>query len=118
MPRTARPPLRTQAGQATVELVALIPFLILVALLLWQLVVAGHAAWAGGAAARAAARANAVGADPERAARALLPRRLRDGLEVETDEEGEVEVEVPVPAVLVRGRLTTVTARAQFEPQG
>ncbi|MEA2226926.1 MAG: hypothetical protein QOF04_556, partial [Solirubrobacteraceae bacterium] len=48
-----------ERGQATVELVALLPLLMLVALAAWQGVVAGQAIWLSGSAARAAARAEA-----------------------------------------------------------
>jgi Flp pilus assembly protein TadG len=92
---------RGQEGQAAVEFVALLPILALIGLLLWQLVVAGQAVWLAGGAARAAARARAVGADGVAAARAALPSRLERG----------------VPWVVGRRPLTTITARARFEPQ-
>jgi pilus assembly protein CpaE len=53
-----------QRGQATVEAVATLPFVVLVVLVCWQLAVAGQALWLSGAAARAAARAQALGHDP------------------------------------------------------
>jgi hypothetical protein len=53
--------LRSTRGQASVELVALLPLLALNALALWQGVVAAQAAWLAGGAARAAARAQALG---------------------------------------------------------
>ncbi|HEV2812163.1 MAG TPA: TadE/TadG family type IV pilus assembly protein [Solirubrobacteraceae bacterium] len=109
--------LRSAAGQGSVELVVLLPVIALIALGVWQVAIAGHAVWAAGAAARAAARAEAVGGDAERAARRLLPRRVRSGAEVSAKEDGEVRVEVPIPAVAVGGSLFTTTARARFEPQ-
>ncbi|HVW18454.1 MAG TPA: hypothetical protein VHB30_09410, partial [Solirubrobacteraceae bacterium] len=48
-------------GQASVELVALLPIVLLVGAALWQAVVAGQAIWLSGGAARAAARAAAIG---------------------------------------------------------
>jgi hypothetical protein len=105
-------------GQATVELVAVLPFVALLAALLWQAAVAGQAAWLAGSAARAAARANAVGGDPAAAARGVLPRVLEHGLRVRARSDGSVDVAVPVPVVVGHGRLTTVDARARFEPQG
>jgi hypothetical protein len=108
---------RSERGQATVELVALLPVLALLGLALWQAVVAGQAQWLAGAAARAAARASAVGADPAAAARAALPPALEHRLRVRPGDAGEVRVAVAVPAVLVGGRLTTVTAHAAFPPQ-
>ena len=121
-PRSARPalspgPPRSARGQATVELVVLLPVIVAIALGVWQVAVAGHAVWAAGAAARAAARAEAVGGDPARAARRLLPRRVRDAARVRAAKGGEVRVEVPIPAVLGGGALFTTTARARFEPQ-
>jgi hypothetical protein len=65
-----------QDGQAAVELVAVLPFVALLAMVLWQLAVAGQAGWLVGGAARAAARAHAVGGDAADAARAVLPPRL------------------------------------------
>ena len=64
---------RCERGQASVELVAMVPFVLLVGAVVWQLALAGHAAWAGANAARVAARAEAVGRDGERAARSALP---------------------------------------------
>ena len=95
------PRIRSQAGQASVELVAALPFVLLVGLVLWQLALAGQAAWLCANAARVAARAQAVGRDARAAARSALPAGLRDGLRVDRDPEGRVRVRVPVP-VLVR----------------
>jgi hypothetical protein len=118
-PRAARrgASLRSTRGQATVELVALLPVIVVIALAVWQVAVAGHAVWAAGAAARAAARAEAVGGSAERVARRLLPRRVRGRARVRAEEGGEVRVEVPIPAVVGGGALFTTTARARFEPQ-
>ena len=82
----------SEAGQATVELVALLPLLVVVLAGAWQAVLAGQAAWAAGAAARAAARAHAVGTDPTRAARTHLPGSLERGLRVTAGSDGDVEV--------------------------
>jgi hypothetical protein len=108
---------RGQRGQATVELVALLPVLVLVALLLWQAVVAGQAVWLTGAAARAGARAAAIGADPAVAARGALPPRLEHGLRVRPADDGGVAVSVRIPSVLTAGALATTTARARFVDQ-
>jgi Flp pilus assembly protein TadG len=104
-------------GQAAVELVALLPLLGLLAAGAWQLAVAGHAAWAVDAAARAAARAAATGGDARAAARAALPERLEDGLRVAADRDGGVRVGIRVPAVLGLRVLGTVSANAHFRPQ-
>src|SRR5437763_11737599 len=87
------------AGQATVETVALLPLLAVVAGLAWQALVAGQAVWLAGGAARAAARAVAIGADGAAAARGSLPAGLRAGVRVRADGDG-VRVAVPVPLVL------------------
>ena len=107
-----------QRGQATVELVALLPLVVLLGALLWQAVVAGQAMWLSGAAARAAARAAAVGGDAEAAARGALPRRLEEGLRVRAAGDGGVRVAVRIPSVLTSGSLTTVESRAAFPSQG
>jgi hypothetical protein len=105
-----------EEGQASVELAALLPLVVLVAALLWQAVVAGQALWLSGSAARAAARAAAVGGDADAAARAALPPRLEDGLRVRAVGDG-VRVAVRVPSVLTSGALTTVESRAAFPRQ-
>ena len=110
--------LRCEGGQAAVELVAALPFIVLLTAVLWQAAVAGQAAWLASSAARAAARAQAVGGDAAAAARGVLPTRLERGLRVRGRADGSVSVTVPVPLITGRGRLTTVGARARFEPQG
>lgn len=107
---------RGEAGQASVELVAILPLVVLLAALLWQAVVAGQALWLSTAAARAAARAAAVGADANAAARSTLPGSLRPGLHVHAD-HGAIRVELAIPSVLTHGALTTVESRASFPEQ-
>ena len=51
-----------QQGQAAVELVAVLPVLVALFFGLWQVALLGHASWSAAAAARAAARAHALGA--------------------------------------------------------
>jgi hypothetical protein len=109
---------RGQHGQASVETVALLPLVVLVGALLWQAVVAGQALWLSGAAARAAARATAVGGDAEAAARGALPRRLEHGLRVRPAGDGAgVRVAVRIPSVLTAGSIATVQSRAAFPEQ-
>lgn len=108
---------RAESGQASVEFVALLPLLAVLAALAWQAVVAGQAVWLSGAAARSAARASALGADATGAARGRLPGSLGDGIDVDEGDPGEVTVRVRVPAVLGDVRLGTVTARARFASQ-
>jgi hypothetical protein len=101
-------------GQASVELVALLPLLVLLLLGLVQAVLAGHAAWSATTAARAGARAAAVGRDPAVAVRRSAPvggsaaRVVRDG--------DTVRVRLPVPSVLPLS-LGTVQGSAHLESQ-
>ena len=106
-----------ESGQAAVELVAVLPFVALLALVLWQLAVAGQTAWLAGAAARAAARAQAVRGDPRAAARGVLPARLEHDLRVRAKADGAVSVGIGVPAVVGPGHLTTIESEARFQPQ-
>jgi len=111
------PPNAPERGQATVEVVALLPLLVLLAMLLWQAAVAGQAIWLSGAAARAAARADAIGGDPAAAARVALPPRLERGLRVRSRGDEGVAVTLRIPAVLTDGAVASTTARARFLPQ-
>ncbi len=116
MPVTVRS--TAERGQASVELVALLPLIAVLAGLVWQAVVAGQAVWLAGSAARAAARASAVGADASAAARRVLPGRLERGLVVDRVASGTgVRVAIAVPAVVGAGRVTTVIARAHLQDQ-
>jgi hypothetical protein len=95
---------RSEQGQASVELVAALPFVLLVGALVWQCALAGHTAWMAAHAARAGARAEIVDGDVRRAVRAALPKGLEHGLEVER-RDGRVRVSVEVPLLLHRWRL-------------
>jgi hypothetical protein len=106
----------SQRGQAAVELVALLPLVALVAAALLQAALAGHAMWAAAQAARAGARAAAVGADPRTAVRAALPARLAHGVRVRRGSTGEVRVAVRIPSVAGL-RLGAVEQRARFAAQ-
>lgn len=106
-----------QEGQAGVELVVLLPLVVTVVALMWQLAIAGHATWAAAAAARAAARAHALGLDPPAAARSHLSVTLERGLRVRSRADGTVEVGVRVPGVLGVAGLGRALASARFAPQ-
>jgi hypothetical protein len=95
MPRWRRIP---HGGQASVELVAIVPALLIGVLIAAQLGLVGWALWSAGAAARAGARAAHVGGDVEAAARSALPSPLRDGASV--SDRDEVGVRVRVPALV------------------
>jgi hypothetical protein len=109
-------PPRDVAGQASVETVAILPLVALVAALVWQGVLVGQAAWLAGAAARGAARAQALDGDPRAAARAALPKRLRSGLAVRAGEK-DVRVRVRVPALVGGGTVLAVSACAHLQEQ-
>ncbi|MDA0141957.1 hypothetical protein [Solirubrobacter deserti] len=95
----------------------MLPLVIVVVALAWQAVLAAQAVWHARVAARAAARAHAVGADAERAARGHLPSGLERGLRVTTREGGDVRVSIRVPAILPSLGLGRVGATSHFRPQ-
>ena len=109
----------SERGQASVELLGTLPVALLVALVSWQLVLAGQATWLAGNAARVAARAKAVGGDPADAARSALPSYLRRDLEVTGNRgDGSVRVRVHVPLLLRRwGSPLRIGASAAMESQ-
>jgi hypothetical protein len=119
--RPAQPRLPHRAshdgGQAATELVAILPLLALLAALLWQIALVGHATWAAGAAAGAAARAHAVGRDAAAAGRARLPRDLRAGLRVRERSDGSVHVAVPIPSLAPGLSLGRASATAHYPAQ-
>ena len=92
-----------EQGQATVELLGVVPALLAIGLVVWQLILVGHTAWVSAHAARAAARADLVGEDAAEAAGSVLPRGLGPGVEVETDGAGRARVQVPVPLSTAAG---------------
>ena len=107
-----------QSGQAAVELVAVLPVLVALLAGVWQAALLGHASWSAGAAARAAARAAALGFDPRAAARAHLPGDFERGLRVrESERGGEVTVTIRVPSVIGGGRVARVSATSAFAAQ-
>jgi hypothetical protein len=77
--------------------VGVLPAIACAALVVWQLVLAGHAAWLCATAASAGARAAVVGRDPEPAVRAALPDRLERDLRVELTDARAVRVRLRVP---------------------
>jgi pilus assembly protein CpaE len=85
-----------ERGQASVELIGVLPAALLLVAIGWQLLLAGQATWLAANAARVAARAQAVGADPDAAARSSLPSHLKRHLEVDGG-GGEVRVRLRVP---------------------
>jgi hypothetical protein len=100
-------------GQATVELVAILPVLGLILVLAWQALVAGQTWWLAGAAAREAARASALGSDPTAAARRVLPSAHAS----RTGDDGTIRIRAAIPPVIAGLRFGSVTVHARMEPQ-
>lgn len=96
--RTASSAGHREAGTASVELIAVIPFLLLAVLVAAQIAAVGEALWSAAVAARVGARAALVGSDPSAAARRALPPSLRQGARVRA--AGGVVVRVRVPRLL------------------
>jgi hypothetical protein len=98
-PRPAGAGLGDPRAQASVELVAALPALILAGLVALQLLVAGYALTLADGAAEAGAAALAAGRPAEPAVRAALPGWARDrvGLKVAG---GRVRVRLDVPALV------------------
>jgi pilus assembly protein CpaE len=90
---------RGDAGQATLETVAILPLTLFVALVFWQLGVFGMSLVWSGHAAGAAARAVSVHGDPAAAARQAIPGGLRDDLAVSVSGDVlTVRLKVPIVA--------------------
>jgi hypothetical protein len=103
-------------GQASVELVAVLPALAVCLVIAAQTVAVGWALWSAGNAARAGARAEEVGGHAEAAARRTLPSALRHGAEIHTGDG--VRVRVRVPALLPGVTLPSVTAASTLDGDG
>jgi hypothetical protein len=82
----------------------MLPVVLIVGAVAWQLAIAGHTTWLTANAARAAARADTVGRSAGAAARSALPGSLEDDLEVKRLKDGGVRVSVRVPLLLRRWR--------------
>jgi hypothetical protein len=103
-----------ESGQASAELVAIVPALLVAVLVAAQLGIVGWALWSAGTAARAGARAAHVGGDAEEAARSALPLPLRHDARVSGDEE--IEVRVRAPALLPGLPSVPLEARTALGP--
>lgn len=91
--------LRGEGGQATLELLGLLPVLLAVALAATQLLAVGYSTVLAGNAAEAAALALAGGGDPRAGAREALPGWSRAHARVLVS-GGRVEVRLRPPALL------------------
>ncbi|MBI4898211.1 MAG: hypothetical protein HY827_07570 [Actinobacteria bacterium] len=105
---------RRSHGQALVELIAVVPFVIVFGLLCCQALMAGSAYVYADNAAHAAALAEQLGRDGRRAARDSLPGWSRGGVRVRSD-HGRVDVWLTPRAVLPPlSRFLTVHSRAFY----
>jgi len=111
-------PIRSELGQASVELVAVVPFVLLCAAIAWQLALAGQTTWLCANAARVAARAQAVGRDARAAARSALPEPFRRGLEVSHTRGDAVRVRVQMPFLLKTWRTPIRVSASAGLPRG
>lgn len=114
MPSGDRGAAHGEEGTASVELVAVVPFLLLAILVAAQIALAGQALWSASVAARAGARAALVGGDVAAAARASLPPSMRAAMRVE--EEDGVAVKVGVPRLIPPLPRLRVEAHSGLEP--
>jgi hypothetical protein len=102
-----------ERGQATVELVAALPALLMAALVALQLLMVGYAMTLADGAAEAGALALASGASAADGARAALPGWAEDDVSVEV-EGGKVLVRLrpPSPLAVLSERLTVSSSAA------
>jgi TadE-like protein len=107
--------LSCQRGQASVELLGMLPLLLLGALLVWQLLLAGYAVSSAENAARNASRAEGLGQDGERAARESLSFGLERGSTVEIEgDRATVHVRIPIVAPGIDSEDLTVSRDAEL----
>ena len=114
---TANSSSHRETGTASVELIAVVPFLLLAVLAAAQIALAGQALWSASVAARAGARAALVGGDPAGVARRALPVAMRSGSRVDDSDEG-ISVRVPVPSLFPRLPRVSVGASSSLERAG
>ena len=118
IPPACRSAPSSSPGQASVELIAVLPLLALLLAALWQLALVGYAEWGVSAAARAAARAEAVGGDPVAAARSHLRGSAPPGsARGSARRRVHVRVAVRIPTLPGVPGLGHARATGHFEPQ-
>lgn len=106
---------RDERGQVAVELVGMLPWLLISALIAWQLLLAAYTAVSVGNAARTASRVASRGGDAQEAGRLALPGILENSASVEEDGE-EISVQAGVPILIpgIDSDRITITKRAVF----
>jgi hypothetical protein len=102
-----------EEGTASVELIAVVPFLLLAVFVAAQVGAVGESLWSAEIAARAGARAALVGGDPNATARRALPTVLRG--EARVTDAGDVGVRVGVPRILPLTPPLTVEAESRLD---
>lgn len=90
--------MRGQRGQASIEILGVLPLMLLFAMFVWQLHLAMSAATAVENAARTASRVEGLGGDGRRAAMRALPRSQR----------ADAEIEIRGEVVRIRSKVPTV----------
>jgi len=104
------------SGQSSIQLVAIVPAFLLLALVAGQLVVTAYALWSAGIAARAGARAEHVGGAADDVALRALPVSLRRGATVQEDGSG-VMVRVRAPSIVPGLPAITLATRTALDPE-
>ena len=112
-------PAGADRGQASVELLAGLPALLLAGLIGFQLLATGYALTLADGAAEAGARARVAGAAPESAARDALPGWARGRVSVASDgARVEVKLRPPSPLPGLAERLEVASQAWVREPRG
>ncbi|UJA20672.1 pilus assembly protein [Thermoleophilia bacterium SCSIO 60948] len=107
-----------EGGQASVELIAVVPALLLAGLIGLQMALAGLSWSHADSAVEAGALAAAGGGEPEAAVRSSLPGWAREGAEIEAD-GGEVRLRLEPPSIVPGlGDALAVEATAWARPDG
>jgi hypothetical protein len=104
-----------EPGQASVELLAVLPALVVCVVIAASALPAGWALWNAANAARAGARADHVGGDAEKVARRALPGGFRRGGGVSAGAVVKVEVKAPS---LAGGEPLPLSVGTRLDPAG
>jgi hypothetical protein len=112
---------RSERGQSSVEFIGMLWLMLLIALVIWQILLA---AWTGEQAqnaARTASRVEGRGGDADKAAHNAVTAALRQGMEVDVaPERVQVSLRIPIliPGLVVRDRHLTATRDATLPHTG
>lgn len=106
-----------EGGTAAVEFIGALPWMILAALVAWQLLLVGAATSAAENAARNGSRAASMGGQAHAAAVDSLPGWLQDGSTVNVGgTRVRVALEVPIVAPILRSSRFVIERAAEFPP--